>query len=276
MKNNQVMEATQRLLAMWESGDLPQAVAHTMLKRKSGDRPSDSWSLANQILTFINGTEDARGFRQWEQVGRHVLKGSKAIYILGPVARKIKEKNTETGEEEEKTIITGFKSIPVFRIEDTEGKAIEDSRPDYTPPVMPPLMNVAKAWGIDVKYQGGNTRYYGAYYPGKDAIVLCTHDVTTFFHELSHAAHHRIRPLKGGQDSTQEIVAETSAAILCLMYGYEGYVSKARDYVAHYAKMEPQECTKAVMRAISDIEKVLTMIIEEAEQQSTTDTAKAV
>ncbi|QSO50127.1 ArdC-like ssDNA-binding domain-containing protein [Alicyclobacillus mengziensis] len=276
MKNDQVAQATQKLLEMWKTGNLPQAVAHTMLARKSGDRPSDTWSLANQILTLINGTEDARGFRQWEQVGRHVKKGAKAIYILGPVARKITEKDSDTGEEQEKTIITGFKSIPVFRIEDTDGEPIENSRPNYTPPVMPPLMNVAKAWGIDVKYQGGNARYYGAYYPGKDAIVLCTHDEITFFHELSHAAHNRIRPLKGGQDATQEIVAETSAAILCLMYGVEGFVSKARNYVASYAKMEPQECTKAVMRAISDIEKVLTLILTEAEKQAPSDTATAV
>lgn len=33
---NQVVEATQKLLAMWESGELPQAVAHTMLARQTG------------------------------------------------------------------------------------------------------------------------------------------------------------------------------------------------------------------------------------------------
>jgi len=264
---DRVTEATQKLLVMWESGDLPKAVAHTMLARQGGERPCDSWSLTNQILMLINETEDARGFRQWEQVGRRVKKGAKAVYILGPVARKVKERDEETGEERERTLIFGFKGIPVFCIEDTEGEPIEDSRPDYHPPIMPPLMNVAKAWGIGVQYAGGNARYYGAYYPGKDVIVLCTHDEITFFHELAHAAHNRVRPLKGGQDATQEIVAETSAAILCLMYGYEGFVSKARSYVANYAKMDPKECTKAVMRAISDIEKVLDLILTEAGQQ---------
>ncbi|MCF8568164.1 hypothetical protein LLE49_25905 [Alicyclobacillus tolerans] len=264
---DQVMEATQKLLGMWESGDLPKAVVHTMLARQNGERPCDAWSLANQILMLINGTEDARGFRQWEKVGRNVKKGSKAFYILGPIVRNVQERDEETGEIREKTALLGFKGIPVFRIEDTEGEPMDTTRPDYTPPVLPPLMNVASAWEIDVKYAAGNSRFYGCYYPQSDNILLCTHDEITFFHELSHAAHNRVRPLKGGQDKNQEIVAETSAAILCLMYGYEGFVSKARSYVAHYANMEPKECTKAVMRVISDIEKVLDLILSEADRQ---------
>ena len=60
------------------------------------------------------------------------------------------------------------------------------------------------------------------YIPAKNEIVL--YDEITFFHELAHAAHHRIRPLKSGQAPFQAIVAETCAAVLCLMYGCEGYV----------------------------------------------------
>lgn len=218
---------------------------------------------------LIHGTEDARGFRQWQQVGRVVKKGAKAMYILGPMVRKVKEQDEDTQEEREKTIITGFKGIPVFCIEDTQGESIEDIKPDYEPLVMPPLMNVAESWGVKVRYAAGNSRFFGRYSLVQDDIILCTHDEITFFHELSHAADHRIRKLKGGQVAHDEIVAETSAAILSLMYGYEGYISKARDYVAHYAKMEPKECTKAVMRAISDIEKVLDLILTEAERLET-------
>jgi antirestriction protein ArdC len=76
---------------------------------------------------YLNETDDARGFRQWLQVGRHVKKGSKAFYIIGPVTKKITEKKSlDSGEKvrEEKQIIAGFKAIPVFRIEDTEGEPI--------------------------------------------------------------------------------------------------------------------------------------------------------
>ena len=51
------------------------------------------------------------------------------------------------------------------------------------------------------------------------------------------------------------------------MYGFEGYVVDARDYVAHYAGEKPGNVTKAVMQALSDIEKVITLILETATEQ---------
>ncbi|WP_436664477.1 hypothetical protein ACOALA_20765 (plasmid) [Alicyclobacillus acidoterrestris] len=258
-------DAVQKLLGMWESGEMPEMIKHTTIARQKGERPCDSWSLANQILMLLSRTEDARGFRQWQEVGRRVKKGAQAIYISGPLKYTREVIDEETGEKVKRTFIRGFKDIPVFRIEDTEGAPIEDSQPNYAPKEMPPLMDVAEAWGIPVKYAAGDGRSYGAYQSTSDRsfeqIVLRTHDAVTFFHELSHAAHNRIRPLKDGQDPFQEIVAETCAAVLCLLYGYEGYVAQARHYVAHYAKAKPEEATRAVMAALSDIEKVLDMIL---------------
>jgi len=205
---------------------------HLTIRRQAGERPSDSWSLGNRLLVLMADTEDARGFLQWEQAGRHVVKGARAVYILGPIARKVHGEDPATGEPTERTIIRGFKAIPVFRLEDTEGKALEV--PDYAPPVLPPLAEVAEAWGIKVAYRpdrGGG--YYGAYSPTAERIELVTHAEMTFFHELAHAAHRRLGGLtSAGQDPRQEIVAETSAAALCLMYGLQGYVAPAAQYVA--------------------------------------------
>jgi antirestriction protein ArdC len=261
---DRIEAATKKLLAMWESGDLPEAIAHTLIQPK-GDRPCDKWSLGNRILMLVNDTLDARGFKQWEEAGRKIKRGAKAFYILGPVTKKITIEDSETGEKVTKPLVVAFKPIPVFRLEDTEGEPV--TMPDYEPPVLPPLMNVARAWGIPVRYVPHSGRFYGMYVPAKNEIVLCTHDEITFFHELAHAAHHRIRPLKSGQDPFQEIVAETCAAVLCLMYGFEGYVVDARDYVAHYAGAKPGNVTKAVMQALSDIEKVITLILETATEQ---------
>jgi len=86
-------------------------------------------------------TEDARGFRQWQKIGRRVKKGAKAFYILAPIRKKVPvkirrevERINENGETEivevEETIyvdkLVGFKSIPVFRYEDTEGKPLPE------------------------------------------------------------------------------------------------------------------------------------------------------
>ncbi|MFD1675618.1 ArdC-like ssDNA-binding domain-containing protein [Alicyclobacillus fodiniaquatilis] len=263
MTEDKIQAATQKLLMMWESGNLPEAIAHTMIQPKG--RPCDKWSLGNRILMLANEALDARGFKQWSDAGRKVKKGKKAFYILGPVTKNITVEDNETGEKITKLLVVAFKAIPVFRLEDTEGAPVPV--PNYEPTVLPPLMNVAEAWEIPVRYVPNLGRFYGMYRPMTDEIILCSHDEITFFHELAHAAHHQIRPLKGGQDPFQEIVAETCAAVLCLMYGFEGYVVDARNYVAHYAGMASGNVTKAVMQALSDIEKVMTLILETAVEQ---------
>jgi hypothetical protein len=45
-------------------------------------------------VIFLSGTQDARGFRQWKQVGRYVRKGGKAIYILVPRITKTVDDET--------------------------------------------------------------------------------------------------------------------------------------------------------------------------------------
>ena len=61
-------------------------------------------ALRNRLLMMLAGTEDARGFRQWEKVGRMVKKGAKAFYILAPRIIKVKDEETE----EEKHVLAGF------------------------------------------------------------------------------------------------------------------------------------------------------------------------
>ena len=264
------------LLEMFRTGDLPAAVAHTTLTRRADDvRPSDKWSLGNRLLMLAVGTEDARGFNQWQEVGRRVKKGAKAIYILAPVTKKKLVRRTETdpetGEtrviEEERTVITGFRGVPVFRYEDTEGEPLPEA--DYDPPEPPPLFDVAWKFVGSVQYRPFVGAYYGYFNPAKREIVLNAHDASVFFHELAHAVHHTIKPggLKGGQHADQEIVAEVVAATLCEMYGFKGYIWHGWQYVKAYAGQDGQQALKAVMGVLSDVEKVLAVILEAAEEE---------
>jgi len=265
---DRVNEACDRLLEMFRTGELPPAVARTTIQAMDSELPSSRWSLGNRLLMLLAGTNDARGFRQWEAVGRKVKKGAKAFYILGPYTRRVTEKRSnEEGEEteEERIIVTGFKAIPVFRYEDTAGEEL--FRPDYAPMELPPLAEVAENYGIAVKYGPFTKRFYGYFRPSKEEIMLCTHDVDTFFHELAHGIHNTIRPLKGGQDADQEIVAETAAAVLCEMYGYEGYLYHGYRYIKHYAKAENGAAlVKAVMKVLADVQKVLQIILNNADK----------
>src|SRR5690606_34044420 len=87
---------------------------------------------------------DCRGFKQWEQAGRKVKKGSKAVYIFRP--HTIKKKDDEG---EEKRVCIGFSAVPVFAASSTEGN---ENLPGYAPQVLPPLLEVARNMGVSVSY----------------------------------------------------------------------------------------------------------------------------
>lgn len=262
MKKSKVDETIKKLMDMFESGDVAGEISKAVLKRQAGTSPSDGWSLGNQLLRALAGTEDARGFKQWQEVGRSVKKGAKAFYILAPCIKTITKENRESDEEKVKIkVITGFRSVPVFKYEDTEGKPLP--KPDYNPPVLPPLAEVAKDWGIKIEYGAFFGRFYGYYHPCNDKIFLATYDVSTFFHELGHAAHKRVKgELEGGQVAEQEVVAEMTSAVLCQLYGFKNKERHSYEYIKSYSK--GTDAIKSIMKVLSVIEKCLDLILTTA------------
>lgn len=255
-----VNAAVSRIVDMFTTGDLPAKVAQTVIAQQTSDAPSARWSLGNRLLMLAAGTDDARGYDQWQKAGRHVVKGAHAFSILGPRTVKVKERD-EDGTEREAARVVGFFTIPVFPVEATDGEPL--AAPDYRPAVLPPLYDVAQRLGIAVRWQPLLGDYRGCFYPGRNAITLCTHDAVTFFHELAHAAHNTFRPLKGGQHVGQEVVAETVAAVLCSLYGFDGFIWHGARYVEGYAG---ENAGRAVMKVLADVEKVLAMIILDAHE----------
>lgn len=61
-----------------------------------------------------------------------------------------------------------------------------------------------------------------------------------------------------------------TAAALCEMYGYQGYIWHGWEYIKRYSSHEPQKALKAVMGVLADVEKVLEIILgtnEEAKSE---------
>src|SRR5689334_19781216 len=82
-------EAANDILRAFQSPDqLPGALSQVFVRRKD-DSPCRRWSWRNQLIVAVRGYSDARGFRQWEQVGRRVKKGEKAFRILSPVTGRV-------------------------------------------------------------------------------------------------------------------------------------------------------------------------------------------
>lgn len=261
-----VTDALEAVLGMFEREDYPERIAITFLEKQKGHKPSDFWSFGNYLIMLLSGTRDARGYTQWNDVGRQVVAGAKAIWILAPVVKMVPVKGPDgmvmvdaEGKEIKVPRMLRTKGVPVFGVEDTTGEPLVE--PDYTPPEAPPLMEIAKVFGVRVDYGPCVSDYLGVYMPGANRMELCTHDVRTWFHELAHAVHGTIRPLKGGQDPAQEIVAETVAAVLSYCYGYGGYVGHSARYIRAYAKGEKNPAG-AVLKVLHNVEAVLARIFD--------------
>jgi len=187
---------------------------------------------------------------------RYVKKSSKALYILVPFIKKTNDNG------EEKQILFGFGCKPVFRVEDTEGGPL-----DYRNIELPsfPLIERAKSFGVSVKAVPGNYRFHGYYSMDRKEIVLATPEETTFLHELAHVAHEKVNgKLKGGQNPSQEIVAELSAAALCRLVGKQGNntIGNSYRYIEKYAEKIKMSPYKACLKVMSETEKVLNLILK--------------
>ena len=199
---------------------------------------------------------DARGFRQWQKANRKVKKGAKAIYILAPMFFKKEE------EGEEALVLGGFKPVPVFRSEDTEGEPL-----DYEVVELPdlPLLELAEQWGITVKNIPGNFQCYGFYSDQRKEIGLATKEECVFFHELAHAAHYRLNPdLKPGQKPFKEIIADLSAQALCSLVGKtdDKHLGNTYRYIEEYAKEMKQTPITACVQVLDETEQVLNLILK--------------
>ena len=193
--------------------------------------PAFRWSLSNQLIMLCAGTADARGYRQWQQAGRHVKKGAKAFHILVPIVKKTTQE-TEQGEEEIE-VVSWFRPAPVFKYEDTEGEELEyRQRMEQFDVAQMPLIEVAEVMGLAVTTQI-SSEYYGAFKLGGDEIVMCTDDEQTFLHELSHAVEEKLGHLSDNEDD--EIVAELSGCFLASLYGKRANMAYTREYIRGYS-----------------------------------------
>ena len=252
--NDKIKNVLNTIIEKFKSGDIPEAVA--LATFPIPNTPSANWSFTNRTLMFISGTGDARGFRQWKEVNRWVKKGSTAIHILVPCFTK---KVEESGEDD---VLAYFKPTPVFRFEDTEGDALDHENvklPNF------PLVETAESWGISVNAIPGNYLYRGYYSPGRHEIALATPEEKTFFHELAHASHEKVKgKLKAGQDPLQEIIAELSAQALCRLVGKrtKETLGNTYRYIERYAKKVNLKPYNACLRVLSETEKVLNTILQ--------------
>lgn len=257
--NQRAREVLDQIAAAFDD---PESLVDTLTKAAliPNTSPCIKWSPTNRFIVAMKGTSDARGYRQWKQVSRHVKKGSKAIHILVPRFRKSEDDN-----QEEKTELIGFLSAAVFPIEATDGEPLPGTELKH----VPKLQSVADTMGVPVTYAGAVSDEVSGVYvreraddpnkPGR--ITLYTKGVNVFYHELSHALHHRLGKIRQGKTKAEkrdnEIVAEVGAAVLVRLFEGEEMGRQAIQYIKAYDAKENH-----LQKLLPEIMEILDLAIE--------------
>jgi antirestriction protein ArdC len=254
--NSKVKSVLDTILDQFKNSDnIPSAIA--LIAFPTADLPMFRWSLINQLLCYFTGLTDFRGYRQWEEVKRHVKKGEKASYILVPWIKKDK-----SADGIDTTLLAGFVTGAVFAIEQTEGEPV-----DYQKIQLPklPLMERAIELGVNVAAIPGNRNNLGYYSPNKKIIALASPEECVWLHELTHLADDKVNGIKGGQDPIQEITAELGSLALCNILGLDGskHLGNHYRYIERYAKELDISPYSAVLKVISNTEKILKFLLKE-------------
>ena len=253
--------AAQDILTAFKQGAIPAAIKTIFINRKD-NIPCRAWSWSNQIITILNGTTDARGFRQWEQVGRHVKKGQHAFYILAPLIRTIKNDDGT-----EKSFLFGFKAVPVFGIEQTEGVELPKTECNSFIDCLP-FIEVARKWGLNVDCFNGREGGHLGYYRKGQAIALGVKNIDVWAHELLHAADDRLGNLtERGQHYRSETVAEFGATVLLHMLGMEQESDKGGcwRYISSYCEREEKDPISVCMAVLKRVCDAIDLILTESE-----------
>ncbi len=256
---NKAEEAARDILTAFENPNgLPKPLAQVFVHRNDG-APCRRWSWRNQLIVAVRGHREARGFRQWEAVGRRVKKEERAFRILSPLAAKVRD--GEAGDE--RVAVYGFRGTPVFGHDQTEGEPLvsEDRSADEWLASLP-LRDMAEAWGLSVEaFNGRGAGCLGAYGHGA-GIALGVKNLSTWCHELVHAADDRNGTMTRNKVN-REVVAELGGAVLMRLLGHdhEADLGGCWEYVKRYAGDERVEvlsaCGKVLDRTCGAVAQIL-------------------
>lgn len=182
-----------------------------------------TYSINNTILAWCQYPQVSMlaGFKKWQKLGRKICKGEKAIRILAPLTRKVKDK--ESGEDI--YIVKGFKYINCFDVNQTEGKNLDFGHSDKVKgDISFDDIKKISPLPVIVEYSGtsnGNVN--------KERIIVAPKDneaamVATLIHEIAHLKLGHI-----GSDidkETKEVESETVSFIVCSYLGLDNQKSK--------------------------------------------------
>ena len=155
-----------------------------------------SWRNTMLICAQCPDATQVAGYRAWQQLGRQVRKGERAIGIIAPCPFKRTETDSATGKETERQGMF-FKAVSVFDVAQTDGEALPDlDCPDIETAadgLLANLQAVASKPGIAVAFTKIDDGAYGVSKGGAieiDPSHATGQQAKTLAHELAHEALH--------------------------------------------------------------------------------------
>ena len=181
-----------------------------------------------QMMGYKEGLELLAPYKRWNKINRNVRKGEKAVYILAPIFKEIKN---EEGEVIDKKM--WFKKVPVFDLQQTEGEPFE---PNYViNPTQLSFKEISSRLNIPV-YESEKMITRG-YTNGRE-IWVSKHtsegkQLCTLFHELAHYFLHFNKDRKELTSATKELEAEAISFMVASALGITNTESGA--YITNWA-----------------------------------------
>lgn len=259
------------ILQAFHEGRVPKAMSQVLIRRKV-EVPSNHWSWGNRLVGLLRGHVYAAGYRQWQMLGRRVKKGEQAFYILGPVRRQVpvedEEELPEGKEPQTKEVVVGYTALPVFGYLQTEGKPLPglEEEPEFLQSL--PLAEVARDWGLSVEAYSADDMpgVLGLHVRGK-GIGLATRNLSTWAHELVHAADSRLGDEQGSL-LEKEVVAELGGAILLETLGYQTESDRggAYDYIRRYSHEHRRQLLPTALELLERTCRAVELLLSEAER----------
>ena len=227
------------------------------------------YSFGNQILIGMQRPDASRvaGYRAWQGMGRQVRKGQKAIKILAPTFFR-KGCNCTGDCECRVTEAVRFRSVAVFDIEQTHGKALPEIVTLLTGDGLglpQRLEAIATAEGLTVDRDPDKANGANGFYSRERALIWVRPDVNdaqaakTLVHELAH--HFAEHNVNGHCREEGEIIAESCAYIVLSHFGID-----AGNYTFGYLASWDTDDDRHFKAQLAEIQRTAATIIDRLEE----------
>lgn len=219
-----------------------------------------NYSFNNQMLIYLQRPDATyvSGFKSWEKLDRHVMKGEKGISILAPnnytykkEVDKIDPKTNKpvrdpiTGEiQKESVSVEGrsFRKVSVFDVKQTDGKELPSICNELkgnslnAENVIKAVKNICKIPIIEKVIESGAKGYYSRL---EDLIAInkgmaLDQTAKTLIHEYAHSQLHNTEAASLIDRATKEVQAESVAYIVSNRFGVDTS-QYSFDYLANWS-----------------------------------------